>query len=75
MPARLAVFLLSALVLSGATRELFDGKSLSGWVHEGDRPTFSAEDGAIVCSGLGYYPNWLHTEREYENFRLRLNSS
>src|SRR5215471_7146430 len=52
-------------------KPLFDGKSLNGWVHEGNRMTFSATEGTIRCSGTGFFPNWLHTEREYENFHLR----
>lgn len=40
------------------------------WIHEGPRPTFTVKNGEITTSGAGHVPNWLHTEREYEDFRL-----
>lgn len=43
----------------------------AGWVHEGPRPTFTVKDGEITTSGAGQIPNWLHTDREYEDFRLQ----
>ncbi len=58
-----------ALALEAAP--LFNGRDLSGWVHEGPRPTFAAHDGELRTSGAGNFPNWLRTRREYENFRLR----
>ena len=59
---------------TGAAAEpvaLFNGKDLSGWTHEGPRATFAAHAGELRTSGAGNQPNWLHTDREYENFRLR----
>ena len=50
---------------------LFNGKDLAGWTHEGPRATFAAYEGELKTSGAGNQPNWLHTAREYENFRLR----
>ncbi len=49
---------------------LFNGRDLTGWVHEGPRATFSAESDELRTSGKGNQPNWLHTAREYENFLL-----
>jgi hypothetical protein len=49
---------------------IFNRRDLSGWIHEGDRFTFGVRDGVLFTSGTGYQPNWLHTAREYENFRL-----
>src|SRR2546422_11671079 len=52
---------------------LFNGKDLSGWVAMGDNPnSFRADQGTIFCTGAGNYPNWLRSEKEYENFDLRL---
>ncbi len=51
---------------------LFNGKDLTGWVHVGDKPeSFRVDQGAILCTGAGNYPNWLRSEKEYENFTLR----
>jgi len=52
---------------------LFNGTDLSGWVHMGDNPkSFQVDQGTILCTGAGNYPNWLRSEKEYENFILRL---
>lgn len=66
-----AILLLTPFLLHAEFKPLFDGRSLDGWVHEGPRASFSAADGEIAISGYGNAPNWLRTEREYENFRLR----
>ncbi len=52
---------------------LSNGKDLSGWVFMGDNPnSFRADQRTIFCTGAGNYPNWLRSEKEYENFDLRL---
>ena len=54
-------------------RPLFDGKTLQGW--EGKAGVFRVEQGAIVAGTLdAKIPNneFLCTERQYENFELRL---
>lgn len=56
--------------------QLFDGKSLDGWEHFLVDPEVKMEDvwtvknGVLVCKGepLGY----LHTKKDYKNFRLML---
>lgn len=58
------------VLAAAAPAPLFNGKDLHGWVQEGPRPAFSVEAGEIRASGRGHVPNWLRTEREYENFRL-----
>lgn len=58
-----------ALLLAPAA--LFNGVDLAGWTHEGPRPSFSAEEREIRCSGRGHAGNWLRTNAEYEDFRLR----
>lgn len=75
-------FLVAALslVLTIATSKaqedftsLFNGKDLSGWTLMGDQPaSFRVEEEAILCTGAGNYPNWLRSQKEYENFVLRL---
>jgi 3-keto-disaccharide hydrolase len=50
---------------------LFNGKNLSGWKSfAGDARAWTVEDGKIICSGKN--GGWLGTEREYDNFVLRL---
>jgi hypothetical protein len=50
---------------------LFNGGDLSGWkVFESKEGTWTAADSTIVCNGKG--GGWLGTEREYDNFELRL---
>lgn len=71
MLRRLLPFVLAAAAPGAAESvAIFNGRDLAGWVHEGNRFTFGVRDGAIYTSGRGFQPNWLHTEREYENFRL-----
>ncbi len=50
---------------------LFNGKDLSGWVPMGTLQAFIVKENSIYSTGVGPYPSWLHTEREYENFVLR----
>jgi hypothetical protein len=66
----LVLILAAAGVLSSEPRALFNGRDLSGWVHEGPRATFSASQGALSTSGRGGPPVWLRTEAEFANFRL-----
>jgi hypothetical protein len=55
---------------SGNFRELFDGRSLQGWTAKNTTPTtFSVKDGFIRVEGNS---GWLQSEREYSNFRLRV---
>jgi hypothetical protein len=76
--ATLAV-LLSLPSASGADefRDLFDGKSLGGWVVEGPakdksgRPMWSVSDGRIDCLGEGF--GFLRYDRqEFSDFTLRV---
>ncbi len=50
---------------------LFNGQDLSGWVREGEAG-FSWQDGMLFCNGSGNEPTWLRSEKQYENFILRL---
>jgi hypothetical protein len=47
---------------------LFDGKTLSGW-HVMNKGKFEAADGVIQLRGGG---GWLRSDREYEDFVLKL---
>ncbi len=54
-------------------RPLFNGMDLSGWARFGgqqEADAWSVEDGMIVSEGHG--GGWLGTERDYDNFLLRL---
>ena len=49
---------------------LFDGKSLQGWTAKNTTPTtFGVKDGFIRIEGNS---GWLQSEREYADFRLRV---
>ena len=41
------------------------------WLQEGPRATFQIAKGEISTTGAGNQPNWLRTEAEHENFRLK----
>ncbi|MCX6625287.1 MAG: DUF1080 domain-containing protein [Acidobacteria bacterium] len=53
---------------------LFDGKTLDGWIiREGPQSAFYVDhDGAIVVHHGSNFPTWLSSNRQYENFDLRL---
>ncbi len=43
---------------------------VAAWVPEGPAPKFAITDQGITCEASGY-GNWLRTDREYENVRLK----
>src|SRR5262252_3939436 len=50
---------------------LFNGKDLTGWkVHGGKMDAWGAENGIMFTTGVG--GGWLLTEKEYDDFELRL---
>jgi hypothetical protein len=50
---------------------LFNGKDLTGWkVHNGKMDVWGAENGVLFVQGGG--GGWLMTEKEYDNFEVRL---
>jgi quinoprotein glucose dehydrogenase len=54
-------------------RELFDGETLSGWVHMNGAHNYTVEDGAIVGRTVAGSPNsFLCTTREFSDFELTL---
>jgi hypothetical protein len=59
-------------LLHASPKPLFNGRDLTGWVAEGPQPFFEAKDGVLRVAGRGHVPNWLRTEREYEDFHLSL---
>ncbi len=67
----LVLALLLPATASAAWQPLLNGRDLTGWTHEGPRATFGFSKGELSTTGAGSQPNWLHTDREYENFRLR----
>jgi len=52
--------------------EMFDGYGLSGWVEMGEPGAFTQENGTLYLENPNNYPNWLRSERQYENFILDL---
>ena len=51
---------------------LFNGKDLTGWhITHGPDKSFRVRDGLLECTGAGEYPNWLRSDKVYENFVLR----
>jgi hypothetical protein len=53
--------------------DLFDGRTLRGWVQRNGAARFAVEDGAIVGTTVPGSPNsFLCTEKEYGNFVLEL---
>lgn len=54
-------------------KELFDGKTLKGWVQRGGNAVFSVQDGCIAGSSVLDTPNsFLCTEKTYSDFILEL---
>jgi hypothetical protein len=52
---------------------LFDGKTLKGWtIQDGPQSAFYADAGDIAGHDTSGFPAWLRSEKEYENFDLRL---
>src|SRR5579862_8047356 len=50
---------------------LFNGKDLTGWkVMNGKMDVWGADNGLLFVDGRG--GGWLMTEKEYDNFELRL---
>ena len=57
----------------GGWIQLFDGKTLDGWVHMNGVHTFDVEDGAIVGRTVeGSANSFLCTTREFDDFELEL---
>src|SRR5439155_26772900 len=53
--------------------DLFDGKTLSGWVQHGGKAQYQVEDGQIIGRCAPNTPNsFLCTRRDFTNFDLRL---
>jgi len=72
----MSCWLSAGLVMGADTapwQELFDGKTLQGWVQRGGKARYSVKDGAIVGSTVTNTPNsFLCTEKTYGNFVLEL---
>lgn len=69
--ALVALLSLGSLHAAEAWTDLFDGKSLDGWVKRGGEASYSVEDGCIVgTSTLGTPNTFLCTPRDYADFVL-----
>ena len=54
-------------------QDLFDGKTLNGWVQRGGKAKYTVEDGCIVGASVTNTPNsFLCTEKDYGDFTLEL---
>ena len=54
-------------------QDLFDGKTLNGWVQRGGKAVYKVEDGCIVGQTVPKTPNsFLCTEKNFSNFILEL---
>lgn len=71
MIPRFALALAASTLFAAEPAPIFNGRDLAGWTHEGPRFTFGVRDAVIYTTGQGFQPNWIHTDREYENFRLQ----
>lgn len=73
-----ALVLLCTVYLAGPTladapkgfEPLFNGKDLTGWKATGNPKVWGAENDVLFVQGGG--GGWLMTEKEYDNFELRL---
>jgi len=53
--------------------ELFDGKTLNGWIQRGGKAIYKVEDGCVVGTTVAKTPNsFLCTEKNYSDFILEL---
>lgn len=52
-------------------QDLFDGRSLDGWVVSGDASAWDVRDGEIVVTGK-VHGGWLRTDRTFRDFELTL---
>lgn len=73
----LAMLSLSAGFMNDAGEEnwldLFDGKTLNGWIQRGGKALYHVEDGTIVGTTVPGTPNsFLCTEKVFSNFILEL---
>lgn len=59
----------AAAMAAPAPRSMFDGRSLSGWVHEG-QPTFRVEADTLRTDGRAHAGNWLRSVEEFEDSEL-----
>lgn len=48
------------------------GNDLTGWVEMGDPGAFTVDDGTLFLEHPRNFPNWLRSEKQYENFVLDL---
>jgi len=63
--------LLLAISASAQPRSLLNGKDLQGWEQQGPHPSFSAAQRELRTSGKGQAGNWIFTDSDHQDFRLR----
>jgi hypothetical protein len=67
-----SILLSPTSVFAGEFVSLFNGEDLSGWVEMGEPGAFVVEDGILLLKNPRYFPNWLRSKNEYENFEFSL---
>lgn len=81
MPMKPISFLVAAVLTGALARAspqapefvpLFNGTTLAGWVEMGEPNAWVAEGGVLTLKNARNYPNWLRSEKEYENFVLKI---
>jgi hypothetical protein len=64
--------LVQARLMASEFKPLFNGTDLSGWIEMGKPGAFVADGGSLFLKTPQNHPDWLRTEKEYENFVLKL---
>jgi hypothetical protein len=68
----LAVFFAATGAAAQDFTDLFAENDLSGWIEMGEPGAFEVHGGVLELSDPRNHPNWLRSERSFENFVLEL---
>jgi len=66
-----AVLLSLSLWAAAEPRSLFSAKDLQGWEQQGPHPSFYTAQRELRTSGKGHAGNWIFTDSDHQDFRLR----
>ena len=66
-----SALLLLSLVLAAEPGAIFNGKDLQGWEQQGPHPSFHTAQRELRTSGKGHAGNWIYTDTDHQDFRLR----
>lgn len=59
------------LCLAAQPRAIFNGRDLQGWEQQGPHPSFYTAQRELRTSGKGHAGNWIYTDTDHQDFRLR----